>query len=159
MSNSNTLNTKNGNIHLCKVENNDGFPNWTARDRIVKFFHTTMKPYEDRPEDIECALDYAFSNHQGKGGFLMLARVDGRLGGALLMLNTAMKGYIPENILVFVTIDPELRGRGLGRQLIEHSISECDGDVKLHVEYDNPAKGLYERIGFTTKYAEMRYGK
>ncbi|MDK2978441.1 MAG: hypothetical protein PWP52_1155, partial [Bacteroidales bacterium] len=32
-------------------------------------------------------------------------------------------------------------------------------DVKLHVEYDNPAKRLYERLGMTTKYAEMRLKK
>jgi hypothetical protein len=25
------------------------------------------------------------------------------------------------------------------------------------VEYDNPAKRLYERMGFSTKYAEMRW--
>jgi hypothetical protein len=27
------------------------------------------------------------------------------------------------------------------------------------VEYDNPAKRLYERVGMKTKYAEMRYEK
>ena len=154
-----STNTDLGKIQFVKFDNGDDFPFWAKRNRVVEFIHATMKPYEDSPEDIERALDYAFSNHQGKGGFLMLARVDGRLGGALLMLNTAMKGYVPEHILVFVTIDPELRGCGIGSQLIEHSISECDGDVKLHVEYDNPAKRLYERIGFTTKYAEMRYKK
>jgi predicted GNAT family acetyltransferase len=32
------------------------------------------------------------------------------------------------------------------------------GDIKLHVEYDNPrATTLYERLGFTSKYAEMRW--
>ena len=32
-----------------------------------------------------------------------------------------------------------------------------EGDLALHVEYDNPAKRLYERLGFRSKYAEMRY--
>jgi ribosomal protein S18 acetylase RimI-like enzyme len=34
-----------------------------------------------------------------------------------------------------------------------------NGDIALHVEYDNPAKNLYERAGFTSKYIEMRYNK
>ena len=45
----------------------------------------------------------------------------------------------------------------LSKEIVEESFKHCDGDVKLHVEYDNPAKRLYERIGFTNKYAEMRY--
>ena len=52
---------------------------------------------------------------------------------------------------------PDLRGQGLGRRIIEEACGGLDGAVKLHVEYDNPAKRLYERIGFSTKYAEMRY--
>lgn len=72
------------------------------------------------------------------------------------MLKTGMKGYIPENILLFVTVTPDSRGLGVGKRLIEKSIALCEGNVKLHVEYDNPAKRLYERIGFTTKYADMR---
>ncbi|MDX5426634.1 MAG: GNAT family N-acetyltransferase, partial [Bacteroidota bacterium] len=34
-----------------------------------------------------------------------------------------------------------------------------EGNVALHVEPDNPAKYLYENIGFTNKYLEMRYQK
>ncbi len=43
--------------------------------------------------------------------------------------------------------------------LIKRSFEIADGDVKLHVEYDNPAKRLYERLGMTSKYAEMRFIK
>ncbi|MCW8831309.1 MAG: GNAT family N-acetyltransferase, partial [Gammaproteobacteria bacterium] len=43
------------------------------------------------------------------------------------------------------------------KSVVERALEEAEGDVKLHVEYDNPAKHLYERLGFTTKYAEMRW--
>ncbi|MDP8228370.1 MAG: GNAT family N-acetyltransferase [Candidatus Electryoneaceae bacterium] len=148
-----------GELDFTKVETADAFPSWTKRDNIVRFFHDTMKPYEDKIQHIQEALDYAFSAEDGKGGFLMLAKIEGNLVGALLMLQTGMGGYIPENILLFVSITPEMRGKGVGRKLIEHCIGECNGNVKLHVEYDNPAKRLYERIGFTTNYAEMRFVK
>ncbi len=68
-----------------------------------------------------------------------------------------MKGYVPENILLFVAVDPAHRNRGTGGWLIREALARCAGAVKLHVEYDNPAKRLYERLGFRSKYAEMRY--
>ncbi len=88
-----------------------------------------------------------------------VAETDLKPLGALVMLRTGMKGYVPENILLFVAVDPSARGEGLGSRLVKHAIALCDGNVKLHVEYENPAKRLYERLGFTNKYAEMRYEK
>ena len=41
--------------------------------------------------------------------------------------------------------------------MVERIQQECGGGIALHVEYDNPARRLYERLGFTSKYAEMRY--
>lgn len=139
-----------------KVERESDFPAWTSRDAVARFFHEKMVPFHDTLDDVERALDYAFSDSPGMGGFVMLGRMDGRLVSALLMLKTGMQGYVPENILLMVATDPELRGRGLGRQIIERAIAECKGDVKLHVEHDNPARRLYERVGFTSKYLEMR---
>ncbi|MBN1825217.1 MAG: GNAT family N-acetyltransferase [Candidatus Eisenbacteria bacterium] len=131
-------------------------PDWIDRDRLVRFFHDHMKPYEDRIEDIRDALDYAFSESDRAGGFLVLAETGGELVGALLMLRTGMSGYVPDHILLFVGVRSDLRGRGLGGRIVRRALEECDGDVKLHVEYDNPAKRLYKRLGFTSKYAEMR---
>jgi GNAT superfamily N-acetyltransferase len=92
-------------------------------------------------------------------GFVLMAEVDEKVLGALIMLRTGMKGYIPENFLLMVAVDPVTRGAGVGSKIIRRAFELADGDVKLHVEYDNPAKRLYERLGMTNKYAEMRYHK
>jgi GNAT superfamily N-acetyltransferase len=128
-------------------------PSWLDLDRLAEFLHGSLKPYEDPLPVVRRGLDDAFST----GGFLVVASADERVLGALAMLRTGMEGYIPANLLLFVAVDPVTRGQGLGRRIVEAALEHADGDVKLHVEYDNPAKRLYERIGFSTKYAEMRY--
>ena len=139
------------------IENETDLPSWISRAGLVEFLHTTMKPWEDTMADIQRAFDYCFSEAEGKGGFTILAEDRGQLAGAVVFLHTGMGGYVPAHILLFISVDPDRRGQGLGRQLIERALARCDGPVKLHVEYDNPAKRLYERVGFTSKYAEMRY--
>ena len=39
------------------------------------------------------------------------------------------------------------------------AIKTVEGAIALHVEPDNPAKFLYEKLGFTNKYLEMRLQK
>ncbi|MCB1059708.1 MAG: GNAT family N-acetyltransferase [Calditrichaeota bacterium] len=134
-------------------------PKWLDRTALVHFIHSTMTPWQDTQGDISRGLDYAFSKESGKGGFLVLATRREELCGMLLMLNTGMGGYVPENLLLFVSVDPKLRGHGLGTKIIDRALKECKGAVKLHVDFENPAKRLYERIGFTHKYAEMRLAR
>ena len=68
-----------------------------------------------------------------------------------------MSGYIPEHILVYITTHKDYRGQGIGTKFMEKIIDECSGDIALHVEYDNPANFLYKKVGFNSKYKEMRY--
>lgn len=131
-------------------------PPWADRDDLAMFFHEKMQPYHDTLEDVHRGLDYAFSSFPGMGGFVIVAGLNDELVGALTMLRTGMKGYVPENLLLFIAVDPALRNHGIGGQLIERMLTECDGAVKLHVEPDNPARRLYERSGFENKYVEMR---
>lgn len=130
-----------------------------TRDQYIDFLFEYLDKFGDPKPAINKCLDYAFSKKEGLGGFALAAFEDEKLMGALIMNKTGMEGYIPENILVYVAVHRDARGKGFGRQICEKSIEMADGDVKLHVEYDNPAKRLYERIGFTNKYAEMRYNK
>lgn len=128
-----------------------------TRNEFVDFLFTHLDQFGDPKEDIQKCLDYAFSEEKAAGGFALAAFLEKKLVGALIMNKTGMSGYIPEWILVYIAVDASYRGKGFGRQIVEESFKHAKGDVKLHVEYDNPAKRLYERIGFTTKYAEMRY--
>ena len=144
-------------LKIHEIHTPDDMPDWIDRDSLARFFHESLKPYEDPVEDIKRAMAYVFEEDGGQGGFLLVGEIDRKPVGALLMAHTGMKGYIPEDILVFICVDPSQRGKGLGGKIVRHALDMCPGDVKLHVEYDNPAKRLYERIGFTSKYAEMRY--
>jgi ribosomal protein S18 acetylase RimI-like enzyme len=140
-------------VRLDVIETPDDLPAWLTLDELAGFLHRSLKPYEDPLPTVRRGLDDAFST----GGFLVLASTAERVLGALAMLRTGMEGYIPANFLLFVAVDPTTRGQGLGRRIVERAIEHADGDVKLHVEYDNPARRLYERIGFSSKYAEMRH--
>lgn len=128
-----------------------------TRDQFIDFLFTHLDRFGDPKKDINKCLDYAFSDNKSEGGFALAAYYEDKLVGALIMNKTGMSGYIPDNILVYVAVDATHRGKGFGRQIVEASFKHAEGNVKLHVEYDNPAKRLYERIGFTSKYAEMRY--
>jgi ribosomal protein S18 acetylase RimI-like enzyme len=144
-------------VEIKAVNRPEELPDWAGRDALAEFLHVKMRPYHDALGDVHRGIDYAFSDESGKGGFVVLAGRDDRLVGALVMLHTGMGGYVPEHLLLFVGVEPEQRGRGIGRRLIEAGLARCPGSVKLHVEPDNPALRLYERVGFTNKYLEMRY--
>ncbi|GGS29292.1 GNAT family N-acetyltransferase [Deinococcus knuensis] len=120
--------------------------------RIAAFLHRHLGQYGDALSDIQACLRYA---HE-RGGSVTLAEEDGHLLGAVVTNRTGMSGFIPENILVYVAVHESTRGRGVGRQLIEVATGALQGSVALHVEPHNPARKLYERLGFTNKYLEMR---
>jgi GNAT superfamily N-acetyltransferase len=129
------------------------------RNKFIDFLYEHLEKFGDTKEAISKSIDYAFSDAEGKGGFLLAAYVNNILIGELVMNRTGMARYIPENILVYVAVDGTYRGKGYGREICSKAIEMAEGDVALHVEYDNPAKRLYERLGFSTKYAEMRLKK
>lgn len=104
-------------------------------------------------------LDYALDQAVDKGGFAVLARENQNIVGAVVMNKTGMSGYIPENILVYIAVNASQRGKGVGKKLMQTAVELANGDIALHVEPDNPAKKLYEKLGFTNKYLEMRLKK
>ncbi|MBN2587052.1 MAG: GNAT family N-acetyltransferase [Candidatus Fermentibacteraceae bacterium] len=135
----------------------DNLQEYASPDELSRFLHTSLSPFEDPVDEIMDGLEYAFSDVEGKGGFVILARDGGNTVGALVMLRTGMSGYVPPNILLYIAVKPDCRGQGIGGSMIREAFRKSDGDIKLHVDYDNPARRLYERMGFRSKYAEMRY--
>lgn len=129
------------------------------KNEIADFLFEHLGKYGDPKDDIMKCLDYALDQGLQAGGFVVLAREKGKIVGALVMNKTGMSGYIPENILVYIAVDASQRGKGIGGKIMDLAIKMANGAVALHVEPDNPAKKLYERLGFTNKYLEMRLTK
>jgi len=129
-----------------------------SKDGFIDFLYNHLGEFGDTKEAITKAVDYAFSNAEGKGGFLLTAYIKEQLVGALVMNKTGMSEYIPENILVYVAAHENWQGVGIGRYLIEKAMEVCDGDIALHVEHDNEtAIKFYEKMDFNSKYLEMRW--
>lgn len=128
-----------------------------AKTALIDFLYTHLDRFRDSKSAIEKALDYAFSKDAGRGGYVLAAFEDDQLVGAVVMNKTGMEGFIPEYYLIYIAVNADLRGHGIGTKLLQKAFDTADGDIALHVEYDNPARRLYERMGFTSKYAEMRW--
>lgn len=134
-------------------------PSQQEKREIVQFLYEHLENFGDSKEDIEKALNYAIKETNSFGGFVLQSFDEGKTSSAVIVNQTGMKGYIPENILVYIATHNQLRGKGIGKKMMLKAIEVAQGNIALHVEPDNPARFLYEKIGFTNKYLEMRYIK
>ncbi len=127
------------------------------RAKVVDFLFQHLDQFGDTKTAIMNSIDYALIPHAMAGGFILTAIEEDEIVGAVVMNKTGMKEYIPENILVYIAVHKDKRGEGIGKQLMKEAIKMAKGDIALHVEPDNPARLLYERMDFTSKYLEMRF--
>lgn len=134
-------------------------PNDNEKKEIIDFLFQHLEEFGDSREDIEKAVNYALKETISYGGFILVAFEYSKISSILVINKTGMKGYIPENILVYIATHKDLRGKGIGKEIITKALNIAEGDVALHVEPNNPAKFLYKKLGFTNKYLEMRYIK
>lgn len=92
------------------------------------------------------AQDTAYRNAYPGADFLVV-EVDGVPIGRLYRYDTDTELHVLDIALL-----PEWCGRGIGSALLADVLAEADAsgrDVGLFVERWNPAKRLYERLGFT----------
>jgi [ribosomal protein S18]-alanine N-acetyltransferase len=135
-------------------------PDPAQQASVAHFLHAALEQYGDPLDQITACINYALSDDAGRGGAVITATDGfGKLVGATIINHTNMGGYIPEHILVYIAVDPATRGQGVGKQLMQTAIEFLPGGIALHVEPDNPARKLYEALGFTNKYLEMRLAR
>ncbi|MFY0481204.1 GNAT family N-acetyltransferase [Flavobacterium sp. PLA-1-15] len=128
-----------------------------SNEQIATFLEEHLDEFGDAKEDILKCID--FVQDEKKGGHIILATNSNEIIGAVILNNTGMSGYIPENILVYIAVNNTYRGMGVGKKLMQEAIQISKGNIALHCEPDNPARKLYEKLGFTSKYLEMRLTK
>jgi ribosomal protein S18 acetylase RimI-like enzyme len=93
-----------------------------------------------------------FLDHDSKGCFI--AESDGRRIGICIATCYGESGFIGELIVI-----KEMRGQGIGRQLVEHSINYLvrKGTQSVYLDGVQAAVPLYERIGFRKVCRSLRF--
>ena len=134
-------------------------PNSTEKVNLIDFLFDNLQEFGDPRPDIEKAVAYALKESVSFGGFILVSHLENEISGVVVVNQTGLKDYIPENILVYIATHKNHRGKGIGKALMQQAIDTAEGSVALHVEPDNPARFLYEKVGFSSKYVEMRYKK
>ena len=142
-----------------KVFNTTNKPNSREKVNLIGFLFDNLQEYGDPKSDIEKAISYALKETPSFGGFVLVSYLEDEISGVVVVNQTGMKDYIPENILVYIASHRNHRGEGIGKMLMQKAIDLADGNIALHVEPDNPARYLYEKVGFSSKYIEMRLVK
>ncbi len=134
-------------------------PDITDKKAITDFLFEHLDQFGDKWEDIHKAIDFSVKDIESFGGFTLKLENEHEIIGAVVVNETGMSGYIPENILVYIAIHRDHRGKGVGKRLMKEAIEQCKGNIALHVEPDNPARHLYKNLGFSNKYLEMRLSR
>jgi len=142
-----------------KVFNTTNKPNLKEKINLVNFLFDNLQEYGDPKSDIEKCFDYALKETTSFGGFILVSYLENEISGVVVVNQTGMKDYIPENILVYIATHKDHRGEGIGKMLMKKTIDLAEGNIALHVEPENPARFLYEKVGFSSKYIEMRLKK
>jgi len=142
-----------------RVFNTTNKPSVEEKEGLVDFLYSNLQEYGDPKSDIEKAINYALKETTSFGGYLVVSYNENEITGVVVVNQTGMKDYIPENILVYIATHKDYRGKGIGKALMQKTIDLANGSIALHVEPENPARFLYEKFGFSSKYIEMRYKK
>lgn len=129
---------------------------YLEKNNVSVFLQEQLEEYGDDIAAIKKCINYAMKDGGGQGGFVITCNDKETCIGAVVINETGMSDYIPENILVYIAIHKNYRGKGIGRELMQHAMNTASGSIALHVEPNNPAKFLYEKLGFQNKYLEMR---
>ncbi|OGS74209.1 MAG: GNAT family N-acetyltransferase [Flavobacteria bacterium RIFCSPLOWO2_12_FULL_35_11] len=143
-----------------KIYNKITKPSAAEKEEVISFLFQHLQEYGDKKEEIGKCFDFAIKDSKEElGGFVLMLLGNDEIMGATIVNKTGMADYIPENILVYIAVHENARGKGFGKKLMNKVIELADGDIALHVEPNNPAKFLYEKLGFENKYLEMRLKK
>lgn len=125
-------------------------------NRVTNFLFEHSGTFKAPKNTIRKSLLYAAKELPGLGGYVFVVENKFEILGAAVINRTGMRDYLSENILVYLAVKENVRGKGIANKLIDQVKSYCKGDIALHLEKDSPVIELFEKKGFKSKNIEMR---
>src|SRR5690606_29075154 len=92
---------------------------YLVKKQIADFLFIHLEKYADRKTVIMKCLDYALSYFPHQGGYVVLAKDQEEIVGAVVITQTGMEGYIPANAMVYLAVHKGYRKRGIATTLMK----------------------------------------
>ncbi len=124
---------------------------------VGRFLEGHLDDYQDSYDNIIKAIQSAIKQRPSFGGFVITARKDHKTIGAIVINNTGMEGYAPQNIVVYLAVHKEFRGQGIGRQLMHQAIKTTKEELSIYVRPDQQVPDFYKDLGFAEATLELRH--
>jgi ribosomal protein S18 acetylase RimI-like enzyme len=122
---------------------------------FIKDIHLFMGAFSDPDAETREAVSKA-----AEEGFCIEAVEEGKRVGVLVITRAPFDTFQPRYHLAYIATSPEVRGRGVGRLLLETSIAVTKGDIALHVGFKNQkAIAFYKKMGWKEVYCRMMPGE
>lgn len=132
---------------------------------VVQQMHHDVAPERFKPPEIAAGVAYFREVLRSDDVYTFVAEADGVVRGyALVRLHRRPETALTYGGLVVeldqICVDPKYRGRGLGRELIDHvrSIASDAGAARLQLmvwEFNTHARDVFERAGFIAAMTRM----
>jgi [ribosomal protein S18]-alanine N-acetyltransferase len=130
------------------------------KEIITNFLYANFEEFLDKKEDILKALDYALGgSYVSHAGFVILAKDNAKIVACMVVNKTGMVGYLPDNILVYMAVAKDYRGKGIGTTLVKKLKTETKGSIGLYLPEKSDIKKFFAKMGFVSKFIEMRMEK
>lgn len=124
-------------------------------ERFLELLDKWLLVYTDPINEMKEAVVNAFEE-----GHVLLAYQQNKLVGITVISRSKFNEFFPKYHLSYIATKTNIKGKGIGTQLMQEAINITEGDISLHVDIENPkAIKLYEKMGFKRKYYRMLYQK
>lgn len=119
---------------------------------ICQYCSRAQKP------DVKEALDYALKEKPSFGGFVIAIKDEEKFIAAIVVNNTGMQGYIPNNLFAYVALNAKHPNKeSILEEIMCKALDLSNGDVALRLDPKNPIIKLYKKLGFTQNTLELRH--
>ncbi|MEP3836810.1 MAG: GNAT family N-acetyltransferase [Algibacter sp.] len=140
------------------IKTYDAFSRLSFMDinRITNFIYEYSGAFKDSKSAIQKAIKYAAKEIPGLGGYVFTMQKGDEILGVVVINRTGMNEYLSENILVYLAVKEDYRKCGIAKDLINHTINHCRGEISIHININDPVIKLFQKQGFKARNIELR---
>lgn len=130
----------------------NAFPPLSLRKKteLIKFLSDYPENRELNSSTLVHLIDYALKEIHSFGGFIVTEEKDKEIIGAMVVNNTGMHGYMPNNLIVASAFVPGLLKTGSKKRLIQKIMYITKGDTAYLINNDIEKEVLPKNLGVKT---------